>query len=221
MPPPAPSQLVMTREALDDLPPFAATQHFHIRSFKPGDEAGWNHVIQASFGGAYDFNRLMKTDSAFDPRRIILAVSGSHILATASAWHRITDDEHTGYLYMVGALPQHKGKGMGHAVSLACLHHFTREGRFRATLQTEDFRLPAIQIYLRLGFAPSITDATHAQRWQKVFIALRQPLLIESFEHLLAYHPITIVPPAPDKNRGTTQNFHTGFASPPISNSSR
>ncbi|MEJ7652578.1 MAG: hypothetical protein WKH64_04110, partial [Chloroflexia bacterium] len=44
---------------------------------------------------------------------------------------------------------------------------FARDlGWERVFLLTEDFRLPAITMYLRLGFEPEMQDPTHPTRWE-------------------------------------------------------
>ena len=39
----------------------------------------------------------------------------------------------------------------------------------------DDFRLPAIRIYLRLGFKPHLTGPDMEKRWRKVCAELKQP----------------------------------------------
>ena len=56
------------------------------------------------------------------------------------------------------------GRGLGFHVSLACTHIMAAEGRTSAVLQTDDFRLPAIKSYLRLGFAPLLMHENQRQR---------------------------------------------------------
>jgi mycothiol synthase len=41
-----------------------------------------------------------------------------------------------------------------------------------AILDTDDFRLPAIRTYLRLGFTPEISADDHAHRWDRIFAEL-------------------------------------------------
>ena len=73
---------------------------------------------------------------------------------------------------MVGAGSAFKGNGLGYQVSLAALHRMADEKKQRVILHTDDFRLPAIVIYLRLGFKPEIVHDSHELRWQKIYEAL-------------------------------------------------
>jgi len=72
-------------------------------------------------------------------------------------------------LHMVGVAKKHTGKGLGFQVSLAALHQMAKEGSEFAVLQTDDFRLPAIKTYLKLGFKPVIVDENQIERWNAIF----------------------------------------------------
>jgi len=69
-------------------------------------------------------------------------------------------------------VPAHRGRRLGFWACLAALHRFAEEGREAALLLTDDFRLPAIRTYLRLGFRPVYTYESHMERWGKVFSEL-------------------------------------------------
>lgn len=160
-------QLLMIQDDLGALPALQLPEGCGIRSFRPGDEAAWERIIAASFGGEHSFERGMAADEAYKPERVwfVTDVAGQPI-ATASAWYRPQWSEDTGYLHMVGLIPEHAGKKLGYAVSLAALLQMVREGRTRAVLHTDDFRIPAVKTYLGLGFVPSLTDGSHLGRWQ-------------------------------------------------------
>jgi len=94
-------------------------------------------------------------------------------IATAIAW-RWDKDPETGYVHMVGADPRYKGNGLGYQVSLATLHQMAAENRQSVILHTDDFRLPAIAIYLRLGFEPEITHESHEARWEDIYTRISE-----------------------------------------------
>ena len=64
--------------------------------------------------------------------------------------------------------PEHKGRGLGQAVSAAVTRLALSMGYRRIFLYTEDFRLPAIKIYLRLGYRPHLFTDGMEERWRKV-----------------------------------------------------
>ena len=92
--------------------------------------------------------------------------------ATASARLLPERFPDAGYLHWVGAHQSFRGKGLGRLVSLAVLHKFRELGCTSAVLETQDFRLPALQSYLKLGFEPEHYDDTHAARWETIQRAL-------------------------------------------------
>jgi mycothiol synthase len=69
---------------------------------------------------------------------------------------------------MVAVAPDYWGKGLGTFISIAALRHMRERGCEQAILDTDDFRLPAIRIYLALGFMPEMMEADHSERWQGV-----------------------------------------------------
>jgi mycothiol synthase len=58
--------------------------------------------------------------------------------------------------------------------SLATLHAFRKLRCKDAVLHTDDFRLPAIKVYLELGFCPEYAHATHAPRWSRLSSSLNK-----------------------------------------------
>ena len=69
------------------------------------------------------------------------------------------------YIHWVATDPEHQGKGLGAAVTLAVLREAARRGMKDAVLETDDDRLPAIRTYQKLGFQPEHRHETHGSRW--------------------------------------------------------
>jgi mycothiol synthase len=166
-------QLTMHRRTLADLPSNSLPDGYFLYHYSDEqDAAAWNKIIEESFHWQSDFHKAMESDEAFRPERVWFVRYGNIPVATASAWYIPQRGETAGYLHMVGLLPQYAGKGLGLQVSLAALHQMKREGRQSAALQTDDFRLPAIKTYLKLGFVPEFTHESHAERWKAILIQL-------------------------------------------------
>jgi len=49
------------------------------------------------------------------------------------------------------------------------LHYMKTQGKTEACLTTDDFRLPAVKIYLKLGFEPDLTRDGHKDRWDNIY----------------------------------------------------
>jgi mycothiol synthase len=164
-------QLVMERPTLAALPALVAPDGCALRSFAAGDEAVWVAIINEAFGfdhpAAWFHERL--GDGHFRPERVWFVCVGDEPVATASAWLDPRRwDADTGVLHMVGARTAQRGRGLGRLACLAALWQMAAEGRTRARLLTDDFRLPAIRTYRSLGFAPLHTHESHAERWARV-----------------------------------------------------
>ncbi len=68
--------------------------------------------------------------------------------------------------------PSHCGKGLGTLVAAAVTNRLTAEGYSRPFLGTEDFRLAAISIYLKLGWRPYIYCVEMEARWRIILARL-------------------------------------------------
>jgi len=182
-------QLVMIRRNLESLPEVALPEGCTLRAFAPGDEADWSKIVAESFKidtGPDHFDKAMKSDFAFRPHRVLFVECTGELVATASAWYRPTWGRNTGYLHMVGVRPAHTGKRLGLIVSAAALRQMAAEGRTCAVLETDDFRIPALKTYLRLGFDPLLVDDNQRKRWRDAFAATGKPELCETFADILS-----------------------------------
>ncbi len=91
------------------------------------------------------------------------------LVATAMATHNPTELHPFGAeLGWVAGDASHKGKGLGTAVCAAVTRRLIAAGYTDIRLQTDDWRLPAIMVYLRLGYEPMLYCDGMAQRWRAV-----------------------------------------------------
>src|SRR5262245_51689819 len=80
---------------------------YELRTYRPGDAAAWERIIDDSFQMDMSndfFGRCMRNDFAYRPERIFLVCFGGEAVATASAWYKPEFGKDTGYLHMVGVL---------------------------------------------------------------------------------------------------------------------
>jgi len=178
-------QLWMVRPDLDGLPPLDLPEGCELATYGPGSDDDWGRIITASFGQEHFFEKTMASDAEFRPERVFFVMHGGEAVATASAWYDPSIMADAGTLHYVGALPGHQGKKLGYWVSLAALHRMVEEGRSRARLQTDDWRLAAIKTYLNLGFGPFLIHENQRARWASVFEKLGLPELAERFAGIL------------------------------------
>jgi mycothiol synthase len=108
----------------------------------------------------------------FDPKGVFLILQAGKPVATAFAWLDAPEERAAGRLHWVGCDESQRGKGLGRAVVVAVLNYLKVKGLSRATLDTQTYRLPAIQLYLDLGFVPFIgASFEQLEAWSGVFKA--------------------------------------------------
>jgi mycothiol synthase len=64
--------------------------------------------------------------------------------------------------------PAHAVKGLGTIVSAAATNRHAAAGFSRPYLGTEDFRIAAIRIYLKLGWRPYVYRRDMEPRWSEI-----------------------------------------------------
>lgn len=76
----------------------------------------------------------------------------------------------------VAVVPHMQGRRLGSVVTQAVIGEAEERGRREVFLRTDDWRLPAVVSYLRLGFRPWLIEPTALERWQLVFGQLNLPV---------------------------------------------
>jgi mycothiol synthase len=105
------------------------------------------------------------------------------LVATAMARHRPDAEDYDfpygGELSLLFTHPDHRRQGLGYAVTAAVLTRLMEVGYPNIYLTTMDGRLPALRLYLRMGWLPFLPDdlaeAKLEERWQKVCAELTYP----------------------------------------------
>lgn len=171
------AQLVMERAHLLPLDSIELPPGFTLQRYQPGYEKHWESIIQQSFGQFFAFS-MMTSDPSFHPDRVffVLSPEGVPISTAAAFWQEAWGDD-AGYLHMVATDPDYRGMRLGYAVTLAAMHRMAAENKARAVLQTDDHRLSAIKMYLKLGYEPKLTEWEHVARWRTLL-------------HQLGYHEL-------------------------------
>ena len=104
---------------------------------------------------------------------VIEQATGKRIATTAAVCHG-----KEGYIHMVAALPEVRGKGIGHAMLRYALKVLEERGCTYTVLTTDDFRLAAIKTYLDADFVPQVEvdpESDVRARWEQVLHALQYP----------------------------------------------
>lgn len=170
-----PTQLLMHRPDLEGeplVPTLAAG--YQLRLATSADEEALADLMSTAFVelGVWTAETVRErlTEAADVDAVYVIAFEGKPV-ATASSRHDHDRFPGTGYVHWVGALPGHSGRGLGSALMDQMLVDFRARGYRDAVLETDDFRLPAIRIYLRHGYVPVTEDVkgeNHLSRWSRI-----------------------------------------------------
>ena len=155
---------------LSDLPPAPPLEAYYaLRAAVPADHGQLAELLSEAFGDRWDAKRVaVEFSQGNGVETTYLIVSPAGLVATASA-RRLPDRyPEAGYVHYVAARVSERGRRLGELVTRRVLVHFAAAGLDQAVLETDDFRLPAVRTYLRLGFVPEPRTAGDALRWSKV-----------------------------------------------------
>ena len=111
---------------------------------------------------------------------VIEQSTGKRVATTAAVCHG-----QEGYIHMVAAAPEVRGRGIGHAMLRYALARLAERGCTYTVLTTDDFRLAAIKTYLDAGFVPVIEKDPESDvraRWESVLQELKYPFTTQFWE---------------------------------------
>ena len=65
-------------------------------------------------------------------------------------------------------VPEHRGLGLGRVVCTEVVRALIEKGYASVVLYTDDWRLPAIGLYLSMGFDPRMDREDMPERWERI-----------------------------------------------------
>lgn len=168
-------QMIWPQSRLQQPPEYRMPEGYILRQYRQDDLEDYIRLMAAAgFTGWTEDNvsrilRRVLPNGFFVVERGV----GGRLAATATAQRKPTDYHSFGAeLGWVAGDPAHKGRGLGCAVCAAAVARALDAGYSRIYLLTDDHRLPAIAVYIRLGFVPFIIDDDMRGRWRAVLSQL-------------------------------------------------
>jgi len=135
------------------------------RHMQRGEEGRLTQIQNRSFTGQWGFNPntveeiVYRTNlSSFSPEDVILACDGDK--AVGYCWTQTTDEgeaaigQKKGRIFMIGADPDYRGRGVGKKVLLAGLAYLRSKGVRVAELTVDSENQVACALYWSTGFKP-------------------------------------------------------------------
>jgi mycothiol synthase len=177
---PEPSQLEMLWPPDADLPPVPnVPSGFRLRPYTPADEAAYMTLLDRAGMGRcpleYWFQHLLPEGffvvESPQPGRLAAACFASH--------HPAPRHPYGGNLGWLAADPEYSGRGLGRSATAAVVRRLRSAGYHRIYLTTDDSRLPALAVYLRMGWVPLLFADDMRGRWERVCARLEFPFTPE------------------------------------------
>jgi mycothiol synthase len=166
------AQLVMLRPHLDDLPEIPPLPRgYTLRTYEERDMPSLVATLADSFHEYWDDARVARELTAAPDVQTVYVVShGDRVVGTASSRFVPERYPNAGYIHWVGVTSEHLRRGLASALLIHVLHEFRERGYPTAVLETDDFRIPAIRSYFKLGFIPiyDVRTEDHRARWSNV-----------------------------------------------------
>lgn len=180
---PAGDEIHMIRPHLRDIPPVPFPAGYGVRPMNAAEGSLWVDIERDAeeYLTITDdmFDREFGKDLAAVPERCFLITSpDAAAVGTTSAWYHTHRDQQYGLIHWVAVRRAFQGRGLGKAAVAFALGKLA-QWHDRAMLGTQTRRIPAIGLYLSLGFQPDLPDARAVERWRKVAAHIDHPALAE------------------------------------------
>ena len=172
--PPMQLRMAVTAERIRDLPVTIVPAQYSVRTYRPGDEAAWSTLLSVDFED-WTVSRVEAfLDEQSERRKTsYVAVKGDEIVSATFGSHW-TDVANVGQLDYVITHPNHQSRGLGRVVCTAVMRALVALGYPKIVLFTDDWRLPAIYLYLSLGFEPEMMREDMPARWDAILKKLEE-----------------------------------------------
>jgi mycothiol synthase len=169
-------QLEMVRPSPERVAVPAVPDEYRLRTFAPGDEAAYQALFHLAWP---DEGALAHTLRHALPGGFVVIdefASGA-LVASCVAFGVESPDLHPndGSLGWLVVDPAHAHRGLGRICAATVTNRLLDEGYAMPWLGTEDDRLVAIGLYLRLGWEPSLYADGMQERWTEIKQRLAKP----------------------------------------------
>lgn len=168
-PPEAPLlEMLWPEHRLDQPPLIDVAAGYRLRQFEHGDHEQYAGLMAAAGMDVPRFEYWW--DHILPDGFFVIEHEATGRLAAAcfASHHPAPRHPHAGNLGWLAADPVHRGKQLGRSVSAAVTARLIRGGYRRIYLETHDFRLAAIRLYLRMGWVPLLYEEEMIDRWKLV-----------------------------------------------------
>lgn len=179
--------MVWPERLLSAPPSVSVSEGYALRIYAPGDDNGFFELMDRAGFPGWNPPILQSWLQKVLPGGFYFAVerNGETLAATAMACHNPSPlHPFGGTLSCVAVAPEHRGRGLGRTVSAAATRRLLNGGYTDIYMETDDWRLPAISIYLKMGWVPFLFQPDMPGRWRAVSEKLAWPYSTDSWPAL-------------------------------------
>ena len=184
----APKQLCMVIGAagVRGMPDASVPKGYVLRGYREGDVSTLAEALQAVGFRDCGVDRLLDVLEDADRRAgsALVEYRGA-IVAVTFASRTSSDDTNPvtgnsgeprreGVLDYVATHPDYQSRGLGRATCTAVSRYLVEQGCETVQLLTDDWRLPAIHLYLSMGFEPVMSRSDMPDRWAAIMSELEK-----------------------------------------------
>ena len=167
--PPKQLSMIISASRAEEMPEYTVPEGFEVRGYLPGDEESWLKLLNTGEYGS-DWDRIRLHEFLAGPERAsgsVVVARDNRVVAATFASVEVGRDC-TGRVDFVTSHPDVRGLGLGRVVCTGVVRYLVDKGYQQVILYTDDWRLPAIGLYLSMGFEPEMTRRDMPERWRRV-----------------------------------------------------
>lgn len=166
--------LTMIRDNLEGIPSYRLPSGYSLREYRSGDEEHWRQIhlladLYSEISPDLFAREFGSEGRVLADRQLYVLDPDLQVIGTATAWF---DDDFQGRQYgrvhWVAIVPQYQGRGLAKPLMAAVCRRLRDLGHERAYLRTSSARIPAIRLYLRFGFIPSLDGVPARSLWRRL-----------------------------------------------------
>ena len=147
----------------------SARPGYLLRQVTLADRYSYDQTFATAFDDTSPFGDLMKHTLPGGFFVVEHLPTGTVVAASTAAVYQKSQHPDGHSLQWVVAHSDHFGVGAGQATVAAATQVLANQAPNYSYLSTDDFRIPAISIYLKLGWKPLLFEEGQISRWARVF----------------------------------------------------